>query len=73
MAGEGEVQGQAGIVWHSAAEKPFRLTGFPWFQSDRVYRRLPVRPEHPIRPEIDWLANHTAGGQIAFQTTGRQI
>lgn len=64
---------QAAIEWHSPTEKPFRLTGFPWFEQDRVYRRLPVKPDYPIRPEVDWLANHTAGGQIAFQTDSRQI
>jgi len=66
-------QQQPAIEWHSPAEEPFRLTGFPWFGQDRVYRRLPVKPEYPIRPEVDWLANHTAGGQIAFQTDSRQI
>ena len=56
------------LVWRSPREEPFRISGFAWFHADGKYRRLPVAPSHPIRPEVDALANCTAGGQIRFRT-----
>lgn len=73
MANEQSPAQSPSIEWHSPVEEPFRLVGFPWFGQDKVYRRLPVKPDYPIRPEVDYLANHTAGGQICFQTDSRQI
>ena len=58
----------AGLEWHSPGEPPFRLAGFPWFERDRVYRRLPLKPQWPIRPEVDALADCPAGGQVQFRT-----
>ncbi|MFD0713817.1 SGNH/GDSL hydrolase family protein [Paenibacillus sp. GCM10027626] len=63
----------AGLQWLSPAEKPFRLSGFSWFEQDRIFRRLPVHSEHPIPSGVNVLANHTAGGQLAFQTDSRQL
>jgi lysophospholipase L1-like esterase len=56
------------IIWKSPLEAPFRLSGFPWFEKDQVYRRLPVSPSHSLRTPVDKLANCTAGGQIRFRT-----
>ena len=36
-----------GLVWHMPYEKPFKLAGFYWFDQDKVYRRLPVKPAFP--------------------------
>lgn len=56
------------LKWSSALEAPFRVTGLPWLERDGVYRRLPVHPGHAIRPEVDRLANYTAGAQVRFRT-----
>lgn len=65
--------GATTLQWHDPAAPPFRLSGFPWFERDRVYRRLPVVPRLPIPGAVDVLANCTAGGQIAFQTDSTQV
>ena len=61
------------MLWHAPHEKPFRLAGFAWFKSDPIYRRLPRKPDDPLPPAVDTLANCTAGGQIHFQTDSRRI
>jgi hypothetical protein len=61
------------ISWFDPHEVPFDLAGFAWIEKDSVYRRLPMNPEWNIRPEVDELANHTAGGQIRFSTDSRKI
>jgi lysophospholipase L1-like esterase len=61
------------IEWHDPAGDPFAVDGFAWFGRDRVYRRLPVAPAHPVRPEVDQLANNTAGGRIRFRTNSRRV
>lgn len=61
------------LCWHNPQAEPFRTCGFPWFAQDRVYRRLPLNPSHPIRDGVDRLANHTAGGQIRFRTDSTRI
>ncbi|WP_138752222.1 SGNH/GDSL hydrolase family protein [Paenibacillus sinopodophylli] len=59
--------------WHSPRNDPFRITGLPWLEQDGVYRRLPLEPSHPIRSEVDRLANYTAGVQIRFQTDSPKL
>jgi lysophospholipase L1-like esterase len=66
-------QEETDLRWLSPGEAPLRLSGFPWFREERKYRRLPVQPSHPIRPEVDALANSTAGGQIAFRTDSSKL
>ena len=60
------------IKWYAPYEAPLRLSGFAWFEQDRIYRRLPVKPDWPIPDAVDQLANHTAGGQVAFRTDSRR-
>ncbi len=62
-----------GIVWFDPREAPFDLVGFEWIREDTVYRRLPVHPEWEIRPAVDGLANHTAGGEVRFRTNSKKI
>ncbi|CAN7423371.1 SGNH/GDSL hydrolase family protein [Paenibacillus sp. LjRoot56] len=59
--------------WYSPRNEPFRITGLPWLEQDGVYRRLPLEPSHPIRSEVDRLANYTAGVQIRFQTDSPKL
>lgn len=56
------------IQWHSPKDKPFRISGFPWFDKDKRYRRLPVQSEYSIPARVDELAENTSGGQISFRT-----
>ncbi|MFD0672678.1 SGNH/GDSL hydrolase family protein [Cohnella sp. GCM10027633] len=59
---------ESDLQWLSALEAPLRVTGLPWLERDGVYRRLPLQPSHPIRPEVDRLANYTTGVQVRFRT-----
>jgi len=61
------------LAWLSPKATPFRLAGFAWFQRDCVYRRLPLKPAHPIPEAVDSLANCTAGGQIQFRTDSTRL
>ena len=62
-----------GIAWFDPRTPPFRLVGFPWIGNDKVYRRLPVKPQWKIRGPVDRLANSTAGGQIHFKSDSPKI
>ncbi len=59
---------EEGICWYTPNDAPFALAGFAWFARERIYRRLPRAPRHPLPPAVDDLANNTAGGQIRVQT-----
>lgn len=61
------------LAWHTPTQAPFSLHGLCFFDEDRVYRRMPVNPAWPLRPEVDALANATAGGQIRFRTDSRVV
>ncbi|WP_284645698.1 SGNH/GDSL hydrolase family protein [Paenibacillus silviterrae] len=69
------VQEHAGdrMHWYSPLEGAFHVAGFAWLHTDRVYRRLPLRPEVMVRSAVDDLANCTSGGQIRFQTDSRKV
>ncbi|MFE0558529.1 SGNH/GDSL hydrolase family protein [Paenibacillus sp. NPDC058910] len=60
-------------IWYSPKRGPFQVSGFGWFHTERIYRRLPAVPEVYIRPEVDALANCTSGGQIRFRTNSRSV
>lgn len=62
-----------GIAWFDPRMAPFRLLGFPWIEQDKVFRRLPVRPDWEIRKPVDSLANSTAGGQIHFRSDSEKL
>ncbi len=64
---------EEGIAWYDPGQPPFRLSGFPWFEQDKVFRRLPVNPSHPLPPAVNSLANNTAGGTVAFRSTSARI
>lgn len=61
------------LHWHVPDVAPFRLAGFPWYERDRVYRRLPLAGRDKLPVAVDELANCTAGGQIAFRSDSNQI
>jgi lysophospholipase L1-like esterase len=64
---------QSGLKWLSPKEQPFRISGFPWFPQDNIYRRLPAQPNYELPAAVDSLANSTAGGQIAFTTDSPRL
>ncbi|MBO7534729.1 MAG: hypothetical protein J6T46_12130 [Victivallales bacterium] len=71
-----------GVAWHLPFEAPMKLCGFHWFETDKLYERLPMdRPETVTRfpngepqviPSKDCgaiqLSSNTAGGQVRFRT-----
>lgn len=61
------------LSWLPVPGSPFRVTGLPWLAQDGVFRRLPLRPSHPIRPEVDRLANFTTGVQVRFRTDSPRL
>ena len=61
------------MKWHMPDSPPFRLSGFPWYEQEGVYRRLPSRPPWQLPDAVDRLANSTAGGQIAFRSDATQV
>lgn len=69
----GALADEDSIVWFSPDQAPFRLVGFPWFDRDHVYRRLPVQPDWPLPDAVEQLANNTAGGQIRFRTNSTRV
>lgn len=62
-----------GIVWFDPREEPLELTGFEWINENAVYRRLPLNPDWEIREAVNQLANHTAGGQIRFNSDSKRV
>ncbi len=64
------------ISWHLPYEAPFRLSGFAFFEEDRIYRRLPGKKRElfeQVNPNLNMLSENTAGGQIAFRTNASRI
>ncbi|WP_238392475.1 SGNH/GDSL hydrolase family protein [Paenibacillus antri] len=74
MSIDGETLGDAGLRWLTPVDEArVRVDGFAWFERDRLFRRLPVRPEQPISAAVDKLADHTAGGQLRFRTDSSRL
>lgn len=61
------------LHWHCPLDEPFHIAGLAWLEEERIYRRLPTNPAYPIPEAVDYLANHTAGSQIRFQTNSRHL
>lgn len=59
--------------WHSPHQPPIRVTGLPWFGEEGLYRRLPLQPPEPIRPEVDRLADYPAGAQLRLATDSPKL
>ena len=58
-------------LWHDPQRQPFHILGFPFWERGGVFRRLPLCSQglvEQVNPELNLLARHTAGGQIAFCT-----
>lgn len=62
----GEIGGHP-VVFHDASRKPFGLTGFPWFEKEGRFCRLPADSIEKLERIRDG-AWHTAGGCVRFRT-----
>ncbi len=56
------------LIWHNPKEGVFEICGLAWFEKERVYRRLLVKPSYRVSEVVDKLADCTAGSQIRFKT-----
>jgi len=65
--------GEEDLIWYSPDEDPFYIAGLAWYKEEKIYRRLPLNPDWPLREAVDNLANCTAGGQIRFRTDSRRL
>ncbi len=54
------------MKWYNPKNEPFLISGFPFYNTDKTYRRMPVSPRCSLPEMVDILANETAGGQIRF-------
>ena len=61
------------LDWHDPRTEPFDIKGLGWFAKERIYRRLPKTPAHPISAAVDSLANCTSGALIRFRTDSGRL
>ena len=61
------------IRWYNPKEKPFRISGFAWFDKEERYLRLPAQSDYDIPARVDELATNTSGGQISFRTNASKL
>jgi len=54
------------LIWRDPRDAPLALSGFAWFDEDRLFRRLPLCLPRPLPPVVEELAWCTAGGQLRF-------
>ena len=47
------------LAWHAPDKPPFRLAGFAWFQADRIFRRLPLKPRQSARRKRNRLEGYS--------------
>ena len=59
--------------WYNPQSEPFRLSGFPFYDKERVYRRLPMSQALGIPDAVYGLADETAGGQIRFHAKFKEL
>lgn len=65
-----------GIRWIKPYERPLRLSGFEYFDTDKTYRRLPLNKKElfeKVNNNLNILSEDTAGGQVAFRTNSTKI
>lgn len=73
MAARSEKADNAGFVWFEVGEAPLELTGFFWYQQDKVLRRLPMKMDPAVTPAVRNLSWQTAGGKLRFRTDSKRV
>ena len=61
------------MQWFNPQAEPFKLSGFPFYEKEKVYRRLPLSEALGIPDAVYGLANETAGGQIRFHAKLKEL
>ena len=59
--------------WFSPIEEPFVLSGFPFYETDGIYRRYPLYPPEELPVKVEDNARGSSGGQIRFSVTTSQL
>ena len=54
------------MKWYNPQCAPFQISGFPFYEKEQTYRRLPLGMEGILPDALCGLADETAGGQIRF-------
>ena len=54
------------MKWLNPQSDPFLISGFPYYEKEKIYRRMPLDVAGYIPDAVYGLANETAGGQIRF-------
>lgn len=61
------------MKWYNPQNEPFKISGFAFFEKDKVYRRMPLNPVDVLPEAVDGLSNHTSGGQIRFHASFKTL
>lgn len=61
------------LEFRDASSAPFTISGFPWYQTEQQYCRLPQEILPATNPGVETLAWHTTGGTIRFKTDSPTI
>lgn len=59
--------------WFSPSEPPFVLCGFPFYETDGIYRRYPLNPPEKLPVKVEDNARGSSGGQIRFSANTSQL
>lgn len=59
--------------WFSPSEPPFVLCGFPFYETDGIYRRYPLDPPEELPVKVEDNARGSSGGQIRFSAHTSQL
>lgn len=61
------------MKWYNPQKEPFKISGFPFYETDGIYRRMPLNPSAPLPEAVYELANETSGGQIRFHAKFKKL
>lgn len=61
------------FVFREVTGAPFRVSGLPGFDADRVFCRLPKAVYDKTRDALKTLSRHTSGGAVGFRTNSPKI
>jgi len=57
----------------SPSRAPFVLEGFPFFEQEGLYRRLPLNTDSPLFPQVERLCWDSAGGKVRFHAVLKKL